>query len=127
MASERELITLISQLSRRAKSAAEAIQLIEEALTNEIGEATLLLDYAGGTSPRMAKFMSNFLDSREFPFRGFYTAPLNAKDRATGRLIAGFASHGTPGPALPKIAQHIASELGSLIARNHHAAVAEAA
>ena len=74
----------------------------------------------------IAKFLADFLDSRQFPFRGFYTAPVDADDGASGRLIAGFASHGLPGPLLPKLSKHIANELGQLLARTRQAGTTQA-
>jgi hypothetical protein len=72
-----------------------------------------------GISPWAAKSVAEYLDSRQFPFRGVYTAPLIVENRKIGRLIACFVSFGSPGEFLQHLTAHIAQQLGELLARTH--------
>jgi hypothetical protein len=122
MKSERELIHEISRIGRESRSLHEAVDLARALLDLEVGSSTLLVDSAqDGISPQAAKRVSDFLNSREFPFRGLYTARVLVGNSEAGRLIACFDSFGFPGGLLERLTGHIAQQLGQLIARTQDA------
>lgn len=117
-----DLIPVIDNISRQAKSVDEAIELFESLLAGEVGGATLLVDpVEEGISPGMGKTVTAFLESRQFPFRGLYTAPLTVGSRKVGKLIACFGSFGAPGKSLPEVTAHIATQLSEIIGRTTRA------
>jgi len=120
MRSESELIVEISRIGHESKSVHEAVEVVQSLLATEIGGSILLLDPAElGISSGAAKSASAFLDSREFTFRGLYTAPLMVGSRTAGRLIACFGSFESPGEFLQRLTAHIAHQFGQLLARTH--------
>jgi hypothetical protein len=131
MRSEREIIVEITRIGHVSKSVDEALKAAQSVLANEIGGSTLLLvDPAElGISSWAAKFASEFLDSREFPFRGLYTAPLMLGSERAGRLIACFGSFESPGELLQRLTAHVALQFGQMLARIHRevSSLAEAA
>ena len=129
--SERDLLTVINRLSRQSKNVDDAIESLRSMLASEVGGATLLLEpLEEGLSLWVAKSTAAFMDSRQFPFRGLYTAPLMVGSRKVGRLIACFGSYGAPGPLLPRLTSHVAQQLGEILGRTSrtlaHRAVAGA-
>ncbi len=127
MRSEKELILEISQIGHESKSVEEALEAAQSLLAKEIGGSTLLLDPAElGISSWAANFVSEFLDSREFPFRGLYTAPLMDGNETVGRLIACFGSVESPGEFLQRLTPHIAQQFGQLLSRTHGEAISRA-
>jgi hypothetical protein len=115
---ERDLVDVVRRLSRQSKSIDEAVELLRAALASKLGGAELLLDHLdGGMSPRVAKSTAAFMDAREFPFRGLYTAPLVVGSRKVGRLVACFGSYGSPGPLLPRLTEHVAQQLSAVLGR----------
>jgi hypothetical protein len=122
LGNERNLIPVISMLSRQSKSVDEALGLFQSALAGEIGDAALLIDsLEGGISPSVAKSTAAFLDSRQFPFRGLYTAPMTVGNRKIGRLVACFGSFGAPGKSLPALTSHVARQLSDILSRTSRA------
>ena len=120
MKSESEIIREISRIGHESKSVDEAVKVVQSLLATEIGASTLLLDPAElGISSWAAKSASEFLDSREFPFKGLYTAPLMMGNETSGRLIACFGSFESPGEFLQRLTAHIALQFGQLLARTH--------
>jgi hypothetical protein len=118
MHTERNLIPAINSLSRQAKSADEAIELFQSLPAGEVGDATLLMDAVEeGVSPDTGKTIAAFMESREYPFRGLYTAPLTVGSRKAGRLVACFGSFGAPGKSLPQLTAHIARQLSEILGR----------
>jgi hypothetical protein len=118
MGTERNLIPVINGLSRQARSVDEAIELFESLLAGEVGGATLLVDpVEEGISPGTGKTVAAFMESRQFPFRGLYTAPLTVGTRKVGKLIACFGSFGAPGRSLPEVTAHIARQLSEILGR----------
>lgn len=116
---ERDLISAISRLGRQAHSIGEAINLFQPLLAGEFGGAALLVDSVEtGMSSAVAQFTAEFLDSRQFPFRGLYTAPLMVGRQKAGRLIACFGSFGVPGKSLPSLTSHLALQLSDVLARS---------
>lgn len=127
MGTERNLIPAINSLSRRAKSADEAIELFQSLLAGEVGEATLLMDAAEeGVSPNTGKTIAAFMESRQYPFRGLYTAPLTVGSRKVGRLVVCFASFGAPGKSLPEVTAHVARQLSEILGRTSRAVLPRA-
>jgi hypothetical protein len=125
--SERDLVDVISRLSRQSKSVDEAVELLRAALASKVGGATLLLDPLDeGISPAIAKSTAAFMDAREFPFRGLYTAPLTVGKRRVGRLVACFGSYGAPGPLLPRLTAHVAQQLSEILGRTSRTLVSRA-
>jgi hypothetical protein len=119
---ERNLIPVINSLSRQAKSVDEAIELFQSLLAGEVGGATLLVDpVREGISPGTGKTVAAFMESRQFPFRGLYTAPLTVGSRKVGKLIACFGSFGAPGKTLPEVTAHIARQLSEILGRTSRA------
>jgi hypothetical protein len=118
MRSKTELITEITRLSRQSKSLEEAITLLQPALAGEIGGSTLLVEpIEEGVSFWAAKSIAGLMDSRVFPFRGLYTAPLMVGRTRVGRLVACFGSFAAPGITLSHLTAHIAQQLGEILGR----------
>lgn len=114
--SEKELIREISRIGRVSKNVSEAVELIQALLTKEIGVFALVLDFTPhGISPDTAEFISIFLDSRQFPFRGLYTSPLLVANGEAGRLLGCVGSFGSPGELPEHLVSHIARQLATLI------------
>ena len=119
---ERDLIPVITRLSRQSKNIDEAIELFQSALSGKIGDATLFVDLTEqGMSPELAKSTAALMDSRQFPFRGLYTAPLTIGSRKVGRMIACFGTFGVPGSSLSAITAHIAAQFSGILARTTRA------
>jgi hypothetical protein len=115
---ERELIAIITGLSRQSKSVEEAIRLFQTVLAAEIGGSTLLVEpVEEATSFWAAKSIAGLMDSRVFPFRGLYTQPLMVGSRKVGRLVACFGSFGASGTVLSRLTAHIAQQLGEILGR----------
>jgi hypothetical protein len=113
MMNERHLISEIGGIARRAESLDEALTRMESLLGREVGAATLLLRPVGGSGLNES-VVSTFLESREFPFRGVYTAPLAAQGQS---LVACFGSWGEPGDLLRRATASIARDLSLLAGR----------
>jgi hypothetical protein len=127
MRSESELVREISRIGHESKGVDEAVKVVQSLLVTEIGGSTLLLDSADlGISAPVAKSASEFLDSREFPFRGLYTAPLMVGSKTAGRLIACFGSFESPGEFLQRLTAHIAQQFGQLLGRTHGEVISRA-
>ena len=127
MRSEKELIFEISRIGLESKSVEEAAGAVQALLASEIGGATLLIDTVElGISSWAAKTASEFLDSREFPFRGLYTVPLMVGNERAGRLIACFGSFESPGEFLQRLTAQIAKQFGQLFARTHREVISRA-
>jgi len=115
---ENYLIPVMSQLARQARNINEAIALFQPLLAGEIGGATLFVDTnPESISPSVMKSTAAFLDSRQFPFRGLYTAPLKVGGRKVGLLVACFGSFGVPGKLLPALTSQLAGQLNEILAR----------
>ena len=121
MKSESEIIHEINRIGHESQDVTDAVEIAESLLAAEIGGSTLLIDFPeqGGISARASKSISDFLDSRQFPFRGLYTAPLIAGNERAGRLIACFGSFESPGEFLQLLTAHIAQQFGPLLTRTH--------
>lgn len=110
MGFERELFPVIRQISHRSATVEEAIHSFEDALKAEIGNAALLVQPGFDVlSPLALESVSLFLNSREFPFRGVYTATSRV-----GRVVACFGAFTSSGQAFQKLTERIAVELSGL-------------
>lgn len=115
---KRDLIPVIGRLSRQSKSVDEAIEQLQLLLAGEIGGAALQVEtLENGTSPLVAQSVSALMDSREFPFRGLYTAPLIVGNRKVGRLVACFGSLGASGRSLATLTTYVARQLSEILSR----------
>ena len=122
MRSEKNLIPVINRLSRQAKNADEAIELFQSLLADEVGEATLLMDSVEvGVSPDTGKTIAAFMESRQFPFRGLYTAPLTVGSRKVGPAGCLFRVVWRPGKWLPEVTAHVARQLSEILGRTSRA------
>lgn len=115
---ERQLIFHIGRIARSARSVEEALGRIESLLAHEVGAATLILRPAESGTPFLAgSAISQFLESRDFPFRGVYTAPLGRGSRSDATLVACFRGWGAPGEVLKRATSHTAERLSEVAAR----------
>src|SRR5580700_7338418 len=104
MKAEKELVREISRIGRQSKSVEEAVELAQTLLAGAIGASVLVVRPPDPGIPSLTGTpISALLDSREFPFRGLYIAPLAAGGTEVGRLFACFGSFGSPG----KLLQHL--------------------
>jgi len=116
--SEREILSEISRIARNARKTADAAQEIEARLAVEIGGAMIRLRLQNeGVNAFLDGPTSRFMESREFPFRGLYVAPLAIRGREAGTLIACFGSWGARGEFLERATAHIGEQLADLLAR----------
>jgi len=122
---ERQLISAIGGIARLSGSLDEAVGLIENLLTREVGSATLQLRPAGDSSQLFAgPAVMRFLESKEFPFRGMYTAPIVQGGQSRATLVAYFGAWGAPGELLRRATSATAEHLAMLLARVGRAPVA---
>lgn len=120
--SEKEILVEISRITRSAQSAAEAAEKIEAQLALEIGSALIRLRPPGARTALFADSpISRFMESREFPFRGLYVAPLAVRGEEAGTLVACFGSWGARGEFLQRATAHTGDQLAALLARTHSA------
>ena len=120
MNNEKDLIVEINRIVREALNIEEAIAFVQSLLDSEIGSSKLLLDPdTHRMSSRAAISVCEFLDSRQFPFRALYTAPVVVGGETVGRLVACFGSFGSPGESLQRVTAHLARQLGQLLAQTH--------
>jgi len=114
---ERELIAEIGGIVRAANSLDEAVGRVESLLSREIGAATLQVRLLQSGSPVFAGTgVSQLLESRAFPFRALYTAPLRG-DRPRETLLACFGTWDAPGELLQRVTAYTAEQLGTLLQR----------
>lgn len=122
MGFEQELLPVIRQISQRSATVEEAIGSLEAALEAEIGSALLIFQPSSKLlifqpssevlSPLALESVSSFLNSRDFPFRGVYTATSRV-----GRVVACFGAFTSSGQAFGKLTELIAVELSGLSER----------
>jgi hypothetical protein len=110
--SESELRQEIGRIARESSILEDAIQKMRALLGVEIGETNLLVrparcNFSAFREPAVAEF----LESRTFPFRGVYTAPLGA----AGVLIACVGSWGAPSGAIQHLVEHAGTRLSPLL------------
>jgi hypothetical protein len=122
--SERELLLEITRIASDAANAAEATRRMQARLALEIGSAMILLRPPGAAGQLFANSpISEFMESREFPFRGLYVEPLAVRGKEAGTLVACFGSWGGKGEFLQRAAAHASEQLAALLARVHRGAL----
>lgn len=115
---ETHLLTEITGVARIAGSLEEALRRMEALLAGEIGAATLSVRNGASAAPLLASgTLSRFFESKEFPFRGIYTAPLAEGGRPAVTLVAVFGAWGAPGDFLRRATAHAAAQLARFVPR----------
>lgn len=114
---EQELNTEIAGIVRRARSLAPALHEIRQLIAQEFGAALLVVRPAAGGTSLPASIVSEFLESRQFPFRALYTAPLKAEGREAGTLVACIGTWGSSGDILRRITTFAGEQLAALLRR----------
>ncbi|MEQ1884980.1 MAG: hypothetical protein ABL967_07960 [Bryobacteraceae bacterium] len=112
--SEKELKREISHIFQQANSTNQAMVWAGDLLGREFGEVRLLQGRPLNSGSAFGEpAVAQFLESREFPFRGVYTA---ASGRTTVILLLG--SWGAPRRSMQIFADHIAAQLHSANVRS---------
>jgi hypothetical protein len=113
---EKEFFTEITRIGDCAHTLRDATERIQSMLAAEIRGASLLVG-SQPLSPSIfqEEIVTRFLESREYPFRGVYTATVRGRQGRDGCLVACFGSWGAPGDLLQRISTHIADSLGILL------------
>jgi hypothetical protein len=110
--SEKEFVREMNRIGRESSILEEAIEKTQELFAVEIGETRLhVRPVVCGVSIFGEKAVREFLDSRRFPFRGVYTAPLGTD----GVLIACIGSWGAPMETIQSLVEHAAVRLAALL------------
>src|SRR4051794_715263 len=115
---EKALSREIARIAQDADSLSAALNRIQFLLAAEWGGALLIIRpvRAASTAPFPPK-VCEFLDSRDFPFRGLYTAPLETGAASAGTLMACIGSWGAPGEAHRTIANFAGQQLTYVLRR----------
>ena len=115
---ENEVLLEIGNIARLADGIPSALTRIQTLIAAYCGGALLIVRPAssGPVLPETPA-VCEFLESRQFPFRGLYMTPLNAGHRAAGTLVACIGTWGVPGDLLRRIAGFIGQQLTSLARR----------
>ncbi len=122
---EKEILVEIRRITGEARTLGEAVERIEACLALEIGSALIRLKPPGaGAALFRDSPISRFMESREFPFRGLYVAPLAVRGKEAGTLVACFGSWGSRGAFLHRATAHSGEQLAALLVRTHAGAVA---
>jgi len=115
---EKEILVEISRIAGDAETVVQAADQIQARLAIEVGNAMILLRSA---ADRTSLFQDNpvaeFMESREFPFRGLYIEPLVVGGEKAGTLVACFGSWGAKGEFLQRATAHISEQLAVLLGR----------
>jgi hypothetical protein len=118
MMNERYLLGEINRRVSEAVSFAEALESIQLLLEEEIGRAILFVRFDNTASPHLREnTVTEFLASREFPFRAVYTSSFDASGGQKAVLIGCFGSWGSNGNVLERATAHAAGQLGSFLGR----------
>ena len=109
--SEKELVRKIHEIAREFCALDDAIEETRALFSAEVGEATILVrPIAHGASVFSEPTVAEFLESRAFPFRGVYTAPLGT----AGVLIVCIGSWGSPGALIQRLVDYAGIQLSRL-------------
>jgi hypothetical protein len=123
---EKEILVEISRITGDARNVGEAVERIEACLALEVGSALIRLKPPGaGAALFRDSPISRFMESREFPFRGLYIAPLAVRGKDAGTLVACFGSWGSRGEFLHRATAHSGEQLAALLIRTYSGAVAK--
>src|SRR6266851_4481291 len=115
---ENELLSEIGNIVRHADGIPSALTRIQSLLASHCGGALLIIRPAspGAVLPAVPA-VCEFLESRQFPFRGLYMAPLNSGNRAEGTLVACLGTWSVPGDLLRRITNFVGQQLTDLARR----------
>jgi hypothetical protein len=109
---EKEFIREMNRIVRESSILEDAIEKAQALVAVEIGEARLLVrPVICSASVFGERAVREFLESRRFPFRGVYSAPLGAD----GVLIACIGSWGAPLETTQLLVDHAAVRLLPLL------------
>lgn len=112
--SEKEFVREMNRIVRESNIAEDAIEETQALFAAEFGETRLVLRPMSSTaSPFGEPVVRDFIESRRFPFRGVYTAPLGMD----GVLIACIGSWGAPIETIQSLVEHAAVRLAPLFER----------
>jgi hypothetical protein len=115
---EQELLKEIARIVREADSLAAALRLIQSLLATHCGGALLIIrPEAPGSAISAAPAVCAFLESKQFPLRGFYAAPLNYGSRATGTFVACIGTWAVPCDLLRRVTNYAGQQLAELARR----------
>jgi hypothetical protein len=124
--SEKEFVRDLNRIVRESGIAEDAIEKTQALFAAEFGVTRLLLrPLLWHASIFGEPVVRDFIESRSFPFRGVYTAPLGAD----GVLIACIGSWGAPIETIQSRVEHAAARLAplSVMAQDRAARQSEAA
>jgi len=112
---EPEILREIDHIVGIADGIQSALTQIQALLARYCGEALLIIRPAepGPVLPGTSAAFE-FLESREFPFRGLYMAPLRAGNRNAGTLIICIGTWGVPGDLPRRITNYLGQRLSTL-------------
>ncbi|MDQ1473694.1 MAG: hypothetical protein QOJ99_5174, partial [Bryobacterales bacterium] len=113
-----ELLGEIGNVIRHADDLPSALTRIQSLLASHCGGALLIIRPAssGAVLPAVPAVYA-FLESRQYPFRGLYMAPVNSGGRAVGTLLACIGTWGAPGDLLARITVFVGQQLTALARR----------
>jgi hypothetical protein len=108
----------IIRIVRESDSLSAALKRIQSFLASAWGEALLIIRPASMASAvSLPAGISAFLESRNFPFRGMYTAPLQTGTLSHGTLVACIGTRGAPRETLCRVTNLVGQELTGLLRR----------
>jgi hypothetical protein len=115
---EHELLKEIGRIVRDAKTLTAALRRVQTVLADHCGGALLIIrPEAPGSAISTAPAVCDFLESRQYPVRGFYAAPLNYGARAAGTFIACIGTWGVPCDLLRRVTNFAGQQLADLARR----------
>jgi hypothetical protein len=119
MMTKKELTSGIASISNRADTAAATLEKIEQFLSKEGDDARLLLRHPRhGQSVFADPEIATFLESRNYPLRGVYTAQIARSGGDSAVLALCLGSFGTSAEsaqhAVDVAAQHLAQKLSNV-------------
>ena len=116
---ERELLKEIGSLVRESDGLQSALRRMQALIANECGGALLIIrpESSATTAISAAPAVCEFLESRQYPFRGLYVAPVSAGSRTVGTLVACIGTWGVPGELLRRITTYAGEQLSALARR----------
>jgi len=115
---EKELFREIVRIAHDADGLTPALARIQSLLASEWGKALLIIRPASPAAvTSLPPAVSNFLDSRDFPFRGLYIAPLLSGTETAGTLVACIGTWNAPTDTLRRITNFASQQLIDLARR----------
>ncbi|MEO8660130.1 MAG: hypothetical protein ABI693_16795 [Bryobacteraceae bacterium] len=115
---EKELFREIVRIAHDAGGLNDALHRIQSLLATEWGGALLVIRPA--STSKVTSFppvVSSFPESRDFPFRGLYVAPLRSGNETAGTLVACIGTWGAPTDTLRRITNFASQQLIDLARR----------